>query len=321
VYPQSVIAFMDTFNTDEKCLKYMASLKWTQGWICPRCSNKEYYFLKRRNLIRCKNCNYEESFIANTVMRKTHKSLRYWFWAIYTIATQKTGISAMELYRQLGFKSYETAWAWLHKIRMAMVNPSRFKLTDEVEIDETYIQTGQAGRGRALGGKKALIICAVEAKESKRAGRVASGRIRLRHIPFASAEHIHSFVLDHVTRGSTIRTDGWKGYAGLSRFGYNHIVEPIYHPEDASKKFPRVHRVFANLKAWMIGTHRFVSLKHLQNYLNEYTFRFNRRKNPKQAFNSLLQIALLDAPRTYAEFVRPATVYYVNPKRECGSIF
>jgi hypothetical protein len=162
IYPQSIIAFMDAFNTDEKCLKYITSLKWPHGWICPKCSNKEYNFIGTRNLIRCKNCHYEESFIANTLMRNTRKPIRYWFWAIYIIATQKTGISAMELYRQLGLHSYQTAWAWLHKIRMAMVNPDRTQLSGEVEIDETYIQTGQAGRGRQMGGKKALIICAVE---------------------------------------------------------------------------------------------------------------------------------------------------------------
>ena len=313
LYPQSIIAFMDTFNTDEKCLNYIASLKWSKGWRCSHCGYNEYNYIKTRGLLQCKNCNYQESFIANTIMRNTRKPLRYWFWAIYMVATQKTGLSAMELYRQLGLRSYQTAWAWLHKIRMAMVNPDRTKLSGIVEIDETYIQTGQAGRGRALGGKKAVIICAVEVKGTQRIGRVGSGRIRLRRIPSASANHIHAFVLEHITRGSIIRTDGFRGYSGLSNYGYKHIVMPLYVPEEASKKFPRVHRVFANLRSWLIGTHKFVSLKHMQNYLNEFIFRFNTRGNIRQAFNILLQIAVLNRPRIYRKFVKPKKLYCINP--------
>lgn len=315
IYPKSIIAFMDTFNTDEKCLNYIAQLKWPDGWLCPRCGANRFCFIKTRGLIRCKYCGDDESFIANTVMRKTRKPLRYWFWAIYTLATQKTGLSAMELYRQLGFKSYETAWAWLHKIRMAMVNPDRTELSGEIEVDETYIGTGTKGKGRKLGGEKAVVICAVEMKPSSR-GRPASGRIRLRHLSSASAQDIHPFVIDHIEQGTTIYTDGWMGYRGLRRYGYKHIIEPVGSPEEASKKFPRVHRIFSNLKAWLIGTHRFVSLKHMQNYLNEYTFRFNRRRNPKLAFNTLLKIAVSMPARPYEEFVKPAEPFYINPEEK-----
>lgn len=314
-YPKSIIAFMDTFNTDEKCLDYLAELKWADGWVCPRCGSKRYGFIKTRRLLQCKDCSYQDSLIADTLMRNTRKPLRYWFWALYMIATQKTGLSAMELYRQLDFGTYRTAWTWLQKIRMAMVNPDRTQLSGEVEVDETYIQTGKAGKGRGLGGKKALIICAVEVKESKK-DRLVSGRIRLRHIPNASAENIHPFVIDHIERESIIRTDGWRGYKGLSKYGYKHIVEIVGEPKEASKKFPRVHRVFANLKAWLIGTHRYISTKHLQNYLNEYMFRFNRRNIPKVAFNSLLKIAMLNTPRTYRGFTEPKKPFYVNKEIE-----
>jgi transposase-like protein len=220
----------------------------------------------------------------------------------------------MELHRQLDFGSYETAWTWLHKIRMAMVNPDRTQLHKEVEIDETYIQTGKAGRGRALGGQKALIICAVEVKDTKK-GKVASGRIRLRHLSSASKEQIHPFVKDHVEKGAIVRTDGWKGYKGLSKYGYEHIPETVGDPKLASKKFPRVHRVFANLKSWLIGTHRYVSTKHLQNYLNEYMFRFNRRYYRESSFDTLLRIALLDRPREYEGFVKPKRPFYANPAK------
>lgn len=306
---------MDAFNTDEKCLQYIAGLKWADGWKCSRCGHKEYGFISTRHLIRCKNCNYEESFIVNTLMEKTHKPLRDWFWALYMIATQKTGMSAMELKRQMNFGSYETAWTWLQKIRMAMVNPDREKLRGEVEVDETYIQTGKAGKGRKLGGKKALIICAVEVQDTQDDEKTVSGRIRLRHIPNASSESIHSFIKDHIERGSVVKTDAWLGYTGLSRYGYKHIVTTIGDPKEASKHFPRVHRVFANLKAWLVGTHRYISTKHLQNYLNEYIFRFNRRNMPKVAFNSLIKIAILGSPRHYEGFTKPEKPYYLNPRK------
>jgi len=273
----------------------------------------KYTFIKTRSLIRCKKCRYEESFISNTIMRKTRKALPYWFWAIYTIATQKTGLSAMELYRQLHFGSYQTAWTWLHKIRMAMVNPKRIQLRGEVEVDETYIYKGQK-KGRSLLGRKILVVCAVESRVTME-GRIASGRVQLRAIPSASAPHLHSFIIDHIEKGSTIRTDGWHGYEGISQYGFTHIPETLERPEEASKKFPGVHRVFANLQAWLLGTHRYVSKKHLQNYLNEYAFRFNTRYNPMEAFNYVLQIAVLTQARPYKEFTKVKRPYYINPNK------
>ncbi|MDD3102486.1 MAG: IS1595 family transposase [Patescibacteria group bacterium] len=314
-YPKTILEFMDRFNTDEKCLKYIANLKWANGWECSRCGNKDYYLISKRHLTRCKKCGYEESFIVNTLMERTKKPLRDWFWVIYMLSTQKAGLSAMEVYRQLDFGSYQTAWTWLQKIRMAMVNPNRTKLSGEVEIDETYIQTGKAGKGRKIAGKKALIICAVEIKETKDDKKVVSGRIRLRNIPSASSEHLHTFIKDHIEKGSIIRTDGWTGYKGLSKLGYKHIVEIVGNPKEASKKFPRVHRVFANLQAWLVGTHRYISTKHLQNYLNEYMFRFNRRYIPKVSFDSLLKIAILNEPRSYKGFTKPEKPIYLNPSK------
>jgi len=315
VFPKTIVDFVDTFNTDKKCLNYIATVKrGDEGWTCPYCKNKKFWMRKERNLIYCAKCGYEESFIANTTMRYTKKNLRYWFIAMYLIATYKSGLSAMELYRQLNFGSYETAWAWLHKIRMAMANPERKKLSGNIEVDETYIQTGTGEKGRKMGGEAALVVCAVEMKYSKE-GYPASGRIRLRRIEDASANSLHSFILDNIEVGSTVKTDGWKGYSGLKEYGYNHSVDVIGDPAEASKKFPRVHRIFSNLKAWLIGTHRFVSIKHMQNYLNEYTFRFNRRGNVKKVFNDLLKIAVNMPARTLKEFTEPERVYYINPEK------
>ncbi|MBU1356862.1 MAG: IS1595 family transposase [Candidatus Edwardsbacteria bacterium] len=302
---------MKYFNTDEKCLEYLINLKWGEdGWHCSRCSYGDYSLITTRNLLRCKKCAYDESYISNTVMRGTRKPLTQWFWAIYTIATQKTGISAMELYRQMGFGSYKTAWAWLHKLRLAMIDPDRQKLNFDVEMDETYIFTGDE-RGRSMSGEKVLILCAVEVIKNPK--KTVSGQIRLRSVESASQVNINSFVKDHVMPHSTIRTDGWKGYNGLSKIGYVHKLMRLDSPEDASKKLPRVHRVFANLQSWLIGTHKFVSKKHVQNYLNEYTTRFNARQHPIEVFNDILRLTLLAEPRTLRGFMEPERPFYPNP--------
>src|SRR4030042_2766478 len=146
----SVIQFQRAFNTDEKCLQYIANLKWGEdGWQCPKCGNFDYSFITTRWLIQCCNCGLQASFISDTVMRNTRKSLTEWFYALWDIATRKMGISAMELKRQLGLGSYQTAWTWLHKIRMSMIDADREPLEYEVEADETYMWKGEK-RGRSL---------------------------------------------------------------------------------------------------------------------------------------------------------------------------
>lgn len=308
---KSITDFMQTFNTENKCIRYLVRLKWGTSWCCSQCGNKTYYYISTRKLMRCKQCSHDESLISNSVMKRTRKPLTQWFWTIYTIVTQRTGISAMELYRQLDFGSYKTAWTWLQKIRLAMTEMERNQLQDEVEVDETYLFTKQAGVGRSLlDDTKALVICAVEVKNGR---KITSGQVRLRAIDAASQEEINSFILDHVERRSIIRTDGWPGYGGLGNLGYDHRPKVLESPKDASIEFPRVHRVFANLKGWLVGTHRFVSRKHLQNYLNEFSMRVNARYGPIEVFNEILKTVVLTQPRTLREFTEPEYPIYPNP--------
>ena len=308
---KTVMDFVREFNTDEKCIEYLNDLKYGKtGWYCFKCHYKEYTYHPTKDIIRCDRCGYEESITANTIMRGTRKPLTEWFWAIYTIATQKTGISAMELYRQMDFGSYQTAWSWLHKLRLGMITEDRDKLQGTVEVDETYIFTGDE-RGRSLKGNKALIIAAVEVFKNN-----ASGNLFLRHIDSANASNLESFIKDHINKGSTVITDGWRGYAGLKALGYDHQPVTLDTPEDASKEMPRVHRVFANLQAWITGTHRFVSKKHLQNYLNEFSIRFNARHNPVEVFNDILKLTMNVKPRITKDFMIIEKPYYPNPQRE-----
>jgi transposase-like protein len=305
------LQFIKSFKTDEDCIKYILSLKFEDGWTCLECGS-ENYCLKSRRRIKCMDCGYEESFISDTAMRKTRKPLNEWFWAIYNLATNKSGMSAMELYRQLDFGSYQTAWTWLQKIRMAMVNPERKKLEGKIEIDETYLFKG--AKGRALDeGLKLLIICAVEKRKSKK-GKLISGRARLKNIPSANRININNFVKSHIKKKSTLYTDGWRGYTDLKKIGYKHIVKVIEDKKLVGREFPLVHRVFANLKAWVKGTHRFISQKHIQNYLNEFTFRYNRRHKPYLAFNTLLKLIVSHPQRTYEEFTEPRKLVYADGK-------
>ena len=301
-FPATAIEFMRQFNTEETCLQYLVSLKWAGGFTCPRCGSKEYGFISTRRLIRCKKCLYEESPSAGTIFEYTHKTLPEWFYAIYLLATQKTGLSAMELYRQMKFGSYETAWTWLHKIRRAMVKPERDKLKGAVEVDEAYVGGTGTKRGRGAKETQSVVAVAVEILFSKK-GEPASGRIRMRAVPDASARSLIPFIQDHVEKGTIVMTDEWKGYLPLHKYGYDHEAMKVGDPKEASVKFPRVHRAISNLKAWLNGTHRFSSKKHIQNYLNEFVFRFNRRYMPHEAFRSLMKIAAEMRPPRFSKLV------------------
>jgi transposase-like protein len=211
-------------------------------------------------------------------------------------------MSATELYRQHGFGNYQTAWAWLHKIRSAMVIPDRDKLKGAVEVDEAYVGGKGEIAGRGAKETQSVVVVAVEMLFTKK-GFPASGRVGMRVIPDASAPSLVGFIQDHVEKGTTVITDDWKGYLPLCKYGYDHEAIKIGDPKEASVKFPRVHRVISNLKAWLNGTHRFASPKHIQNYLNEFVFRFNRRGNPQMAFRSLMQIAVKVKPPQYKRLV------------------
>ena len=230
---------------------------------------------------------------AGTVLHRTRSSLREWFWATYLVTTHTPGMSALQLQRQLGIARYETAWTMLHKLRRAMLRPQREPLRDKVEVDETYIGNQEGLRGGRELGDRALVVVAVEVR-----GR-ASGRVRLQVVPDASGASLTGFVQANVEPGTTVITDGWKSYAPLSGMGYRHRPKTQGRPERAEVILPCVHRVFGNLKTWLSGTHHGVDSKHLHAYLDEFTFRFNRRRTPMAAFQSLLGLTGAHSPTTY----------------------
>ncbi len=258
--------------------------------------------MSTRRLWECAGCHYQVSLTAGTVLHKTHTALHLWFWAAYLMTTGTPGISARQLQRQLGLTRYETAWTMLHKLRRAMVNPERTLLTGEVEVDECEVGGRETGRrsGRSLTAKAAQVVVAVEVR-----GR-GSGRVRMKIIPNASGKTLSTFVADTVAPGTVVHTDGWMGYVPLAKRGYTHRPRS----QRAAKKagdpdpvLPRVHRAISNFKTWLRGTHRSVGDEHLQAYIDEFTFRFNRRGTPMAAFQSLLGLGSAQAPTTYRQII------------------
>lgn len=264
--------FEQRFASEDACRAYLIKLRWPSGVRCLRCQG-EPVWPTSRGLYHCAHCGYQASILAGTIFQDTKYPLRLWFRAMWYVTNQKQGLSALGLQRALGLGSYRTAWTWLHKLRRAMVRPQRDRLSGRVEVDEAYVGGLEEGvRGRRM-EKKALIAVAAQEDGKK------IGRIRMRRVKDASAESLHRFVEESIEPGSVVHTDGWEGYLGLEAKGYIHEVTILRRrKESASELLPRVHRVVSLLKRWLIGTHQgAVSNAHLDDYLDEFTFRFNRR--------------------------------------------
>jgi transposase-like protein len=229
-------------------------------------------------------------------MENTKLPLATWLQAAFLMVTDKRGISAKQLQRALAIKRYETAWSMLQKLRAAMVNPDRSKLTGRVEVDESYIGGPEAGkRGRGAGGKN-LVVGAVEVREwtNPKTGKVTTypGRVRFRRIDNAIQPTLVDFVLETIESGTTVVTDGSEAYRIITQFGYSHEVESTARGMEQDAVLQHYHLAVANLKTWIKGTfHGAIEGKHLQGYLNEFAFRHNRRHNLFAAFQTMLGIA------------------------------
>jgi len=296
-YPRDLLDLEARFSSEAACRDYLVGLRWPEGFRCPRCGHDRGWPV-RSVYLECAQCHRQTSVTAGTIFQDTRKPLRLWFRAIWYVTSQKNGASALGLQRILGIRSYVTAWSWLHKLRRAMVRPGRDGLKGVVEVDETYLgglEEGVAGRKTE---KKALIAVAAEEDGN------GIGRIRLQCIPDASMCSLHTFVLDNIEAGSVVHTDGWDGYNGIEEFGYKRKVTVLRRrKKKAHELLPRVHRVASLLKRWVLGTHQgAISHEHLAYYLDEFTFRFNRRTSGSRGklFYRLLQQAMQTTPAPYS---------------------
>jgi transposase-like protein len=283
--PQDLPSFLARFGTDEQCRAYLFHARWPDGFCCAGCGHGRAWAHKARLIEECAACGKQHSLLAGTIFEQTKTGLAKWFLAIYLVTSSKGGISAMELKRQMGFGSYQTAWSWLHKIRKAMVRPERPPLAARVEADETYLggpRPGKPGRGAAA---KVKVAGAVESGRGQARGR-RLGRLRLAVVPDVSASSLERFLAAAVASAS------WG---------------------DAALRLPAIHLVFGLAKRWLLGTHHgAVSPKHLQAYLDEFVFRFNRRtaKNLSHRFARVIEHAIQLPPTTYRALSSPLPEAY-----------
>lgn len=294
--------FQRQFATEEACQDYLAACRWPDDFVCPRCGHRRAYRIIAQRRWQCAACRYQVSLTAGTILHNTKTPLTVWFWATYLTVTDKRGMSALLLQRQLGLRRYETAWMLLHKLRRAMVNAGRERLHGEVEIDDTWIggpQAGLKGSRQLRGRRAALVLVAVEKR------RAASGRVRMAVIPDFKAATLTGFIAQHIATGSTIYTDGLKQFTGLPAKGYNHVPRSQPRPGElrrgAQSVVPLADRAIGNLQQWLVGTHHGVSRSQLQVYLDEFVFRHNRRQTPAAAFQTLLGLGATHAPTPYRQ--------------------
>jgi hypothetical protein len=317
--PRSLREFQAMFPDEPACADYMERIRWPDGFACGECGAKgePYRFKATPALLQCRACRHKVSLTSGTIMHATKQALQTWFYAAYLVTTQTSGMSALAFQRQLGIKRYETAFLMLHKLRAAMVRPDRDLIGDPyvVEVDEAFVG-GRTRKGRGVTDAP-LVIAAVEVRTRvhEKSGRlgVYAGRLRLRHIASREREELEAFVKENVLVGSTVRTDGYTGYNFLRAFGFKH--EPLVLGGDADKTdehLPMVHLVFSNLKTWLRGIHYGVSPQHLQAYLNERAFRFNRRFYPMTSFASVLGIGTVTEGPTY-DGLYDGTYTHKNP--------
>jgi transposase-like protein len=308
-YPRTFQEMDQWFRDDDACRAYIRRLRWPSGFVCPHCRVSGEPWTMSDKLLRCRSCHGRTSLTAGTIFEGTRKPLRTWFMAMWFVTSQKNGVSALGLQRVLGLGSYETAWTWLQKLRRAMVRPGRDALSGTVEIDETYVGGPENDKwGREIESKAIVAIAAEENGQG-------IGRIRLHRVKDVSAASLIPFVQSAVAPGATIHTDGWSGYGSLEAAGYRHKVSIISASTAAAHvAMPRVHKIASLLKRWLLGTHQGgIQRQHLDYYLDEFTFRFNRRRSNARGllFHRLAEQAVTIDPAPYRTIIgKPAKPGY-----------
>lgn len=298
-YPKNLREFDKFFANEDACLSFLEKVRWESGFKCQSCGTEEYW-PQATGLRRCKACRFDNSVKANSIYESSRLPLKTWFQAIWWVTSQKTGVSALNLQKNIGLGSYRSAWLLLHKIRSAMIHADRSLLQGEVEVDEAFIGGVRSGkRGRGAEGKQ-LIIIAAEYSGEKRVGRA-----RILRIPDASAPVLEAFILANIAEGSIIHTDGWPSYNGVASFGYKHLPRTTS-SVDPNELLPRINIVTSLLKRWLLGTlHGRLDPKHMDHYFEEFIFRFNRRTSKVRGllFQRVLENSIRIKPSPYNDIV------------------
>ncbi len=301
-YPRTVLEFEQFFPDEIACQQYLLKLRWPDGFLCPRCQQQAVAWQRQRGPYVCSACRAEVPLTAGTIFHRSRIPLRTWFQIVWEMTSTKHGTTALDIQRTLGLGSYRTAWRVAHKLRAAMVRPDRELLSGTVEADETYVGGEEAGLTGRETISKAIVAIAVEMK------RKHLGRVRLRHVPDVSSDSLIPFLEDSVTTGSRIHTDGWHAYRQLPKAGFRHKITVLSAQEEpAHIAMPGVHRVASLLKRWLLGIEQGgIAPEHLQAYLDEFTFRFNRRSSRARGllFHRLLEQAVRTTPLPENQIVK-----------------
>ncbi len=306
-FPRSLPEFIARFRDERDCFEYLIASRFPDGFRCDGCGHDACFERGDRLVIACARCKKVVSATSGTVMHRSRQPLSLWLLAAYLVTTDKRGISAVQLQRQLGLGRYETAYQMLHKLRAAMVAPARSLLSGIVEVDETELGSRKRGRPAEEALEKMIVVGAVERRLSAKTGRYRAGRARFRFVPDRTEVALLGFVADTVAPGAVVVTDGHKSYSSMPLVGYERSIESTAHGMKPADVLPLFHRITSNLKAWLQGTHHgAVSAKHLQAYLNEFVFRLNRRRTPQAAFQTLLGLAPKVPAPTYAQLYTQA---------------
>ena len=311
---RSLLEFQKAFATEEACAQHLQAMRWPEGFICPHCGHPEAWAIRTRKLLDCKGCRSKVSLTAGTLFHKTRTPLVKWYWLLYRMALDKVGVSVAEMQRGLEIKAYKTAWLMAHKVRKAMADrDARYRLGGLIEMDDAFFGPRGTRRGRGS-ERKRTVLCAVSLYRDA-AGEERPGFAHLRVVEDASAASIEAF-LDRLGCGVTtsggqqlleaIRSDGWRAYGRATKGKeLTHCKVVLRDPQAAGKLLPWVHRVISNAKAVIRGAHRGVSEKHLQAYLSEITYRFNRRYWERGLFDRLVKACVSTGTVTYSQLVDP----------------
>lgn len=297
--PKTLIEFMEMFKTEEDCRQALFEHRWQNGFSCPRCGHGRAYAHKKRPLFECTACGHQASLTAGTILEGTRTDLRKWFLAIYLLATTKKPLSSAELARQLGIATV-TAWTMRRKITRAMARgEGELMLAGVVEMDEAYAGGAHKGiRGRGALGKTPV---AVMAQQNESGGCDLAHMLVIQNTSGLSLEGAAGAC---ITPGSVIASDALPAYRRLANAGYTHEPLVTGAAENAAELLPWVHIIVSNLKRWILDVFHGVSAKHLQSYLDEFCYRFNRRAERPDLFRRVLNRCVrYTAPVTYAQLV------------------
>lgn len=309
-----LLLFQEQFKNEKDCYQWIFNTRWPKGFSCSFCGHQKYSLVSTRMLYKCMKCGKQISVTAGTIFHKTKTPLLKWFWLIFRMATSKTGVSIAEMRRELEIKDYKTIWTMAHKVRKAMADrDAQYKLAGLVELDESFFGPASEGK-RGRGAKhKGLVIVAVSFWVDEK-GKERPGFAHAFVVENASAETIESVLKrlslpeeEIVPLIDIIRTDGWQSYQTAStELGIIHYRAVLRDPKDSMKLLPWTHRIIANAKSVFGGPHRGVSKKHLQRYLSEVCYRFNRRFWPKQSFHRLLRACVSTSTITRDDLMAPS---------------